>query len=198
MGDGFVPELEQQLLGAILSGGDSRAVFAMVDDHHFVEPVHQRIYALAKLAHEKYSSSNLPVVAKLVSDDLAKEFQAATGQEINGYMARCAASTVYGAGTALRAAKNVMSQWGRLRLATDTAAIAAAAQSPEADPVELVRSLGAGMDEVLAAIRKGGKGRTRQTLAEGSRAAIEASREARHKGGLTGITTGLRPHSRSG
>lgn len=191
MSNGFQPGVEQQVIGAILGGGDCGPVLAMLEPDHFVEPIHQRVFALARIAHEKYSSTNLPVVAGLIDEDLAKEFKAATGEELTQYLARCVGGTVFGNGTVVKGARNVLGQWGRIRLATDAGAIAAAAADPSADPVELIRSLGAAMDDILSAVRRGGRGRTRQTIMEASRLALEASREARAKNGLTGITTGL-------
>lgn len=191
MTEGFVPAPEQHLLGTILSGGDCRAVLSMVDEGHFVEPAHRKIYALAKLAHAKFSSTNMPVVAKLVDAETAKDFLAQTGIPINEYMASITANTVYGAGTAVQAGRNVIGQWARLRIATDAGAIGQAALDIGADPAQLARSLGLIMDDVLSLVRVGGKGKTRQTLAEATRDAIAASREARNHGGLTGITSGL-------
>lgn len=191
MNNGFLPELEQQVLGAILSGEDCRGVFSMLDERHFVEPVHQRIYGLCRLAHERYSATTVPVVAKLVDEELATAFKAATGKDINAYLAQCAGASVYGAGTVAQAARNVVYQWGRIRLATDAAAIAEAASSPEADPIAMVQALGSTLDEIQSEVRRGGRGRTRQTFSEASEAAIAASREARAANGVTGITTGL-------
>lgn len=191
MTNGFLPGIEQQVLGAILSGEDCGPVLSMMEPENFVEPVHQRIFALARVAHEKYSSTRLPVVAKLIDDQLAKDFKAETGLDLNQYLARCASETVYSAGTVARAARNVLGQWGRIRLANEAGAVAAAASDPAADAIELIRTLGAAMDDVLSVVKRGGRGKTRQTIMDASRAAIEASREARARKGLTGLTTGL-------
>ena len=42
----FVAEIEQNLLGAILSGGDHRPTLARLTPDHFVEPAHAEIYRL--------------------------------------------------------------------------------------------------------------------------------------------------------
>lgn len=191
MAKGFLLAPEQHLLGIILSGGDCRAILSMVDERHFVEPSHRIIFSLAKLAHEKFSSTNMPVVAKLVEPEQAASFRAQTGKEINAYMASLAGDIVFGAGTAAQAARNVIGQWGRLRIATAADGIAEAARDTAADPGELARALGLTMDEVLSQIRTGGRGKTRSTLAEATKAAIAASRVAKASGGLTGITSGL-------
>lgn len=159
MSDGFVAAPEQHLLGMILSGGDCRAALSMVDERHFVEPAHRIIFSLAKLAHERFSSTNLPVVAKLIEPQDANAFLSQTGIPITEYMATIAGQTVYGVGNAAQAARNVISQWGRLRIATSAEGIALAAREPSADPVEMARALGITMDEVLAEVRVGGEAR---------------------------------------
>ncbi|UXN69926.1 DnaB-like helicase C-terminal domain-containing protein [Devosia neptuniae] len=196
MSDGFVAAPEQHLLGMILSGGDCRAALSMVDERHFVEPAHRIIFSLAKLAHERFSSTNLPVVAKLIEPQDANAFLSQTGIPITEYMATIAGQTVYGVGNAAQAARNVISQWGRLRIATSAEGIALAAREPSADPVEMARALGITMDEVLAEVRVGGRGKTRQTIAEATRDALAASRAARASGGITGISSGLADYDR--
>lgn len=191
MTNGYIPGIEQHVIGAILSGGDCSAVLRMLDPDHFVEPIHQRVFELCRTAHDRYSSTTLPVVSKLIDEQLAKDFKTLTGDELGVYLAKCVSSTVYGAGSLAKGARNVMNQWGRIRLATDAGAVASAASDPSADPIELIRSFGAAMDDVVSSLRRGGRGKTRQTIIDASRAALAASREARANKGLTGITTGL-------
>jgi replicative DNA helicase len=191
MTNGYIPGIEQHVIGAILSGGDCSVVLRMLEPDYFVEPIHARLFELCRVAHDRYSSTTLPVVSKLIDEQLATDFKTASGHELGPYLAKCVSNTVYGSGSLAKGARNVINQWARIRLATDAGAVAAAASDPAADPVELVRSFGAAMDDVMSSVRRGGRGKTRHTIMEASKDAIQASREARANKGLTGITTGL-------
>lgn len=188
---GFVPELEQQLLGAILSGGDHRQIFAMLDDDQFIEPVHKHLFAAARVAQERFSATTIPVVVRLLSEEVRKEFKAATGGEIAAYMAKCTSATMYGAGTAARAARNVAAQAARLRLADEARLVAEAAQSTDCDPVALLRELAGTIDQIGSSLRRGAKGQSRVSAGTAAENAMVAAKEARERNGLTGITTGL-------
>lgn len=188
---GFVPEVEQQLLGAILLGGEHRGVFALLDESHFLEPVHQVIYSAAKVAFERYSSTSLPAVLRIVPEDAKTAFKAATGTELAAYLQRLADSTTFGAGSMGAAARNVLDQWARIYLAQETVAIGEAARAPDADVRKLVHELGAAIDLVGSQVRRAGRGKTRVHAADALEAALVEAEAARERGGLTGITTGL-------
>ena len=59
----YVPEIEQNLLGAILSGGDHRATLARLTPEHFTEPAHAEIYRLACAAQEQYGTTDMPTTS---------------------------------------------------------------------------------------------------------------------------------------
>lgn len=168
-----------------------RAVFSMIDAENFVEPIHGKVFEAAKLAHERYSSTTFPVVARLLNDEDQEAFQAQTGQKLTAYLASCLSGTVYSPGTAAQAAKNVLRQWARLSVAREAQIIREAAQSPEADPTDLIRSIATNLDGIQSRIRKHGRGKTRSTFAEATAGVIEDALSAREKKGITGITTGL-------
>lgn len=50
--EGFVVEIEQNLLGIMLKGGDQRAVLTRLEPQHFIEPIHAEIYRTMQLTHE--------------------------------------------------------------------------------------------------------------------------------------------------
>lgn len=189
--DGFIPEVEQQLLGAILSGGDHRMIFAMLDDSQFVEPVHGAIFAAARAAHERFSNTTVPVVIQLVPARVQKDFAAAVGKPLAAYMAECTSATLHSAGTAVAAARKVMQQWARIQLAGEARTLAAASALPDADVKALLRDAASVIDDLGSGLRRTGRGRSTLWLGDASTLAIEAARLARDAKGITGITTGL-------
>lgn len=189
--DGYIPDIEQQLLGAILAGGEHRAVFAMVRNDQLVEPVHQAIFAAARVAHDRFSRTTIPTVVQLLPSEVKAQFKTATGRELAAYMAECTSATVYGVGTATRAARNVLGQWARLRLASEARLVATAADAPDADPVTLLRELASTVDDIGSSLRSGGRQTSTRWIGAAADDALAAAVAARDKGGLTGITTGL-------
>jgi len=189
--DGFIPEVEQHLLGAILAGGDHRAVFAMLDDSQFVEPIHGHIYAAARIAMDRFSNTTVPVVLPLVSAEARQQFKSATGDELGAYMGQCTTATLFGAGTSHSAARKVIAQWARVQLVNDAKAFALAAAAPEVDVKALLRELASVVDDLSSSVNRSGRAKSSYWLGEASRAALEAAQLARNSRGLTGITTGL-------
>lgn len=188
---GFIPEVEQQLLGSILNGGDHRAVFAMLDDNQFVEPVHQQIYIAARAAMDRYSNTTLPVVLQLVPIEVRQQFAAGAGTELGTYMGECTSATLVSAGTSHAAARKVIQQWARIRLVQDAKAMAISAASPDTDVLALLRELASIADELQSSVRRTGRPKSSYWLGEASRLTLEAAQLAKNAGGLTGITTGL-------
>ena len=47
----FVPEIEQNVLGAVLLGGDIHETLSILKEHHFVEAFHREVYRAAMAAH---------------------------------------------------------------------------------------------------------------------------------------------------
>ena len=188
---GFVPEVEQQLLGALLEGGNHTALLSSLEERQFVNALHAGIYGAIRTAHDRYSSTALPVVAKVADDELHRLCKQLTGGDLNPYLAALSADTVYSAGTAAKAAQNVVKQHARVLLAQEAGRIAAAAADPAADPQELVRATGTTFDDIVTDLRQGARRRSRVHAAEASAAAMQAAREAQERQGLTGITSGL-------
>ena len=188
---GFIPEIEQNLLGALLRGGDHRAAMARLEEQHFIEPVHQAVFGAILKAHECYGTTTMPTVAKIIPSQLAADFKAATGMTLNAYLAECVTGTTYEPATSRTGAKAVLSQWARLNLGHEAGMLASAAADPGADPLQLARILGSHVDEVTSHLRGGRRGKTRFRISEAADAALVAAREARERQGLVGITSGL-------
>lgn len=188
---GYVPETEQNLLGALLCGGNHAATVAMLEERHFVNAVHGDIFRLTRLAHDRYSSTMVPTVARLADDATKERCKASTGMDFAVYLARLAAGTTYSHATAGKGAQNVIRQSARLMLAEEGQRLAAAASDPATDPTELVRAAGSAFDEILADVRTGNRRRSRVTAAQATTNAMQAARDAQARRGLTGITSGL-------
>lgn len=166
-------------------------VFAMLDDHQFVEPVHGQIYAAARIAMDRFSNTTVPVVLQLIPAEVRQQFKSATGAELGAYMAECTSMTLVGAGTSHAAARKVMAQWARIELVHEAKAVAAAAAAPDSDVKALLRELASVVDGLGSSVRRTGRPKSTYWLGEASRLALEAAQLARNAGGLTGITTGL-------
>lgn len=189
---GFVIEVEQELLGSLLSGGDFRRVAGILEDRHFVEPMHSALFALIRSAFERYNSTSVPVVARLVPDDLATAFKANLGTTANAYLANLCANTVFGPSGLEQNARKIVEQWARLTIAAEAGRLHAAANDPNSNPVDLVTAAGQAFDDILTDVRRGPRRKTRVTLADAAQNAFAAAQEARQRGsGLTGITWGL-------
>lgn len=189
---GFVIEVEQEVLGALLSGGDFRRVVGILHERHFVEPLHQRLFAVIRSAFERYNSTSVPVVARLIPEELATGFKTHTTGTINAYLASLCANTVLGPAGLEQNARKIVEQWARVSIAGEAGRLHAAASDPNTNPVELVTAAGQAFDDILADVRRGPRRKTRMSLAEAAQNAFTAAEEARQRGsGLTGITWGL-------
>lgn len=187
----FITEIEQEVLGALLSGADFRRVIGVLEDRHFVEPLHREIFKVMSIAFERYNSTTLPVVARLITDDTQMAFKLRS-TTANTYLARLASDTVYGAGQLETNARRIVEQWARLSVFEEAGRLQAAANDPRSSPVDLVTNSGQVFDDILTHVRKGPKRKTRVSLSEATGNALTASREAAARGsGLTGITWGL-------
>lgn len=189
---GFVIEIEQELLGALLSGGDFRRISGIIQERHFVEPTHGMLFGVIRSASERYNSTSVPVVARLIPEDMALAFKLKLNQPINAYLANLCAGTVFGAGGLEQNARKIVEQWARITIAEEASRLQAAANDPNSNPVDLVTSSGQAFDDILADVRRGPKRKTRVSLSEAAGNAFLAAEEGQQRGsGLTGISWGL-------
>lgn len=188
----FIVELEQEVLGSLLAGGDFRKVAGSLQSKHFVEPIHARLFDVVKTAYERYNSTSVPVVARLIPADLDMAFKAKLETTAAGYLARLASNACFGPAGLETSARRVVEQWCRVNLADEAARLHAAANDPGSNPVELVTLAGQAFDDIMADMRRGARKKTRLSLAEATVDAVSSAKRARERGnGLTGITWGL-------
>jgi replicative DNA helicase len=189
---GFVVEIEQEVLGTLLAGGDFRRVAGLLEDHHFIEPLHGKLFAVIRSAHERYNSTTVPVVAKLISEEMSLAYKLKVNEPINVYLANLCANTVFGNPALEQNARKLVEQWARLNIAQEAGRLQAAANDPASSPSELVTHAGQTFDDILSQCRKGPKRKTRVSLLEATDNALFAAEEAKSRGsGLTGVTWGL-------
>lgn len=188
---GFVIEIEQNLLGAVLSGGDQRAALARISPEQFEEPAHREIWRLCQSAQEQYGTTAMPTVSRMIAAEFSQGFKDQMGQPVAAYMAGLVSATPFDTKNMRNAVRAHLSQWARLGIASEADAIAQAAADPSANPAEMIRLAVGRMDEIASHVRAGHRSNTRQTFAQAAQEAITASIEAKGRRGLTGITSGL-------
>lgn len=189
---GYIEEPEKEVLGTLLFGGDFRKVAGFLREEHFIADLHQILFATIRTAFERFGSTTVPVVARLLPDDRSASFQARTGKTAAGYMASLSDSNVLGNAGLERAAKAVISQWARLKAGEVAGTLQAASLDPSADAARLIQAAVSDFDMIAAEMRAGPRRKTRVALSSAMESAIASAHEAGQRGsGLTGMTWGL-------
>ena len=189
---GFVIELEQEVLGALLISGQHSAVRGVVRADHFLEPLHRRIFEMIELAANRYNSSRLDLVHKMFPTDEVKAWSDRLKTPLGSYLANLAANTVRGVPGLKDSVPNLIQQWARISVGSEAERIRLASADPGIDPSELVRSATRSLDDVAAGLRGATKGKTRFSISEAADVALDEVQAAINKGGgITGITWGL-------
>lgn len=190
--NGFVAEIEQEVLGALLFGGDFRKVAGQLRDEHFIADPHRIIFAAIATAYEQYGSTSLPVVAKLLPTDAATGFMDKTGKSAVSYMSSLSETVVYGNAGLERSSKAVIGQWARLKAGELAVRMGTAACDPSSDPAKLIQGMAGDLDIVASEMKSGPRRKTQASIGEASRSAIVEIEAAIQRGnGLTGTTFGL-------
>ncbi len=190
--EAYVPEIEQDVLGTILFGGDFRKVSHFLREDHFIPEVHRVLYRAIRAAHDNYGSTTLSVVSRLIPDEAAMMFSQATERTPLAYMADLAGTIVVGPSGLERGAKAVISQWARLRAAEIGRLLRDTAHDATSDPKAVLQGVAADLDSVAAELRAGPTRKTMSTMDAATKDALEEVRSAMAKGGgLTGHTWGL-------
>lgn len=189
---GFVIEVEQEVLGAILSSGNHTLVRGTVRATHFIEPLHRRIFEMIEIAADRYKSARLDVVFKMFPADEAKAWTDQLGRPLAAYLAELATKAVFGAGGLKISVPTLLQHWARLTVGAEADRIARAASDPAVEPRELIRAATRALDDVAGELRGGIKGKTRYSLSEAADTALDEVQAAISRGnGITGITWGL-------
>lgn len=189
---GYVQEIEQEVLGTLLFGGDFRKVMSSLKEEHFIADPHRILFAAIRTAFEQFGSTTVPIVARLISEDVSRGFMDRLGNGATAYMASLSSFNVAGNSGLERAAKAVVAQWARLKAGEIAASLQAASSDPAADPAKLLQSATAEFDLIASEMRSGPRRKTRVSLYDAAGNAFAAANDARERGnGLTGITWGL-------
>lgn len=189
---GHVIEIEQEVLGAVLSSGQHSAVRGTVRAEYFIEPLHRRLYEMIELAAERYNSASIGLVFKMFPPEEAKNWSDFLKEPLATYMARLVSNSVYGAGGLKISVPNLIQQWARVSVGAEAQRIAIAATDPATDASELIKATTRALDGVATELRGNGRGKTRFSISEAADAALDQAQQAIQSGsGITGITWGL-------
>ena len=186
----FTPEIEQEVLGALITGAQFPSVSMIADIEHFLHPAHKRIFDACKTAHERTGSCKT-AFAYIDKEALTSEL---SNENIKAgeYLAHIAANVTFGTKNITQSAKKVVEQWARLAVAEELDALSEAAKDPASDIKTIVSRAGSSLDEIMADVRGGVNRKSRFNLTEASQNALEAAKLARERGsGLTGMDWGL-------
>ncbi|MBB3997238.1 replicative DNA helicase [Aureimonas pseudogalii] len=189
--DGYVPELEQSLLGVLLQGNGLARVQPYLNEQHFRAEDHRIIYRAIQDAFERSGTTDVRVVAKLLPEGFDFEFKTRHGLGIHQYLARLIGECVHTVASIDKVAKSVVEQWARLAFAEQMELASIAARDPSASVGKLIKTAGTVLEELGSGVRRSASRRSRMSAGEAGDAAIAAAREAMKNGaGLTGVTWG--------
>ncbi|MGE8110424.1 DnaB-like helicase N-terminal domain-containing protein [Erwinia amylovora] len=106
----FIVEIECEVLGTLLANADYRKVADILEPIHFIEPIHREIFKSIIAAHEQYANNSMPIVLKLIDDDVVLAFEQAAEITLSQYMAKLVATSIYGPASLDKTAKRVVLQ----------------------------------------------------------------------------------------
>jgi replicative DNA helicase len=188
----YIPEIEQNILGSLMAGGDGSEVLSMLEEKHFVEYAHKYIFRAIKIATAKYGSCNPVVVVRLLEHEAAEPIKKFSGIEVSGYIASLAGMATSFAGGAKARAKTVIEQWARLSVANEAGKLFASASDPMADVKSVAREAAKEFDDILSELEASAGRQDRIVIGSAAERAVDAAIKAKESGnGLTGITWGL-------
>lgn len=189
----FIPELEQEVLGALLLSGDIKYLPGSLQPGHFIEPFHREIFANMQLAAEQYKSVRMDLVHKLMATVMDMDaIQQQLGISLRAYLARLSGATVRAAPGLKDSIPAMLHQWARFSVGREAERLFAASADPGTNPGELIRTASRAFDDVSSMLRSGRQRKTMFTIGEAAESAIDAVTEAMNRGnGLTGTTWGL-------
>ncbi|PRD40434.1 DNA helicase [Phyllobacterium phragmitis] len=188
----FVPEVEREVLGALLLGGDIRKVSSFLPPDHFVVDAHRVLFEAACSAAEQYGSCRPNIVARLLPPESDALFKQRFEQSPQAYIAKLATDCVYGAPRLDKTAHAVVAQWARLKAAEEGLRLHAVASDAGNDADKLIKDVSRNLDDIASHLRIGPKRKTLITLAEATEQALAEAEDAINRGSdVTGVTWGL-------
>ena len=186
----FIPEIEQEVLGTLLSGAPMNLVAPHLEQYHFLHPAHQLIYEACTKANSNYSSCSMSIVSKLIDEQAF--WGAIKGETSKGeYLAHMISNVVFGRARLHESCKKVVEQWARVTLADALNSHAEACNDNSADIRSVSIQIGETVDDIMTDVRKGIGQKTRHTIFDAANDGLRAADEARRNKGVTGITWGL-------
>src|SRR5690606_29957341 len=117
--ESFVVEVEQDLLGSIMQSGELSRVSGIVRADHFVEPLHAFLFGYFQSASERYGSVTPPIILKLIPEEDRRAWDARLETGLSAYLASMLAGCVSGGRFIERAARKVVEQSGRMKIAAE-------------------------------------------------------------------------------
>lgn len=191
--DAYVPEIEQEVLGTLLLiGGDFRKVMSFLREDHFITDVHRILFRAIRAAHEQYSQTAMPLVARMLPSDASSLFVQQTDMTPMEYMASLGPAIVNGTAGLERSGKAVIAQWARLKVGDTGRMMQDAAYDATSDAKTLIQGVAEQLDTISAEMRAGPRRKTLHTMETATDEAIADVRDAMQRGnGLTGHTWGL-------
>ncbi|MFC3208193.1 replicative DNA helicase [Aquamicrobium soli] len=187
-----MPEIEQDVLGTLLFGGDFRKVMSFLREEHFVADVHRLLFHAIRAAHDQYGATSMPIVSRLLPADANILFSQKVEQSPMEYMAWLASKVFTGPAALERGGKAVVSQWARLKTAEVGKMLRDTAHDAASDTKATIQAVAADLDAIASELRSTGNRKSRVTLAQAAESAFLEIEEAQRRGhGLTGITYGL-------
>lgn len=189
----YIPELEQEVLGALLLSGDVKHVPGSLEPGHFIEPFHRDLFASMKQAADQYRSVRLDLVRNVLAATVDMEgVEKQLGIPVPEYLARLVGGTVRGAAGLKDSVPAMMHQWARFSLGREAERVLLAAADPGTSPADIIRTAAQTFDDVASNLRRGKHRKTLFSIGEASENAVSAVSEAmKQGGGLTGTTWGL-------
>jgi replicative DNA helicase len=190
--DGFVVEVEQNLLGALLMGADFRRVAGMLRPEHFIEDFHRDLFGYIGQAFSSLGSATILTVLKVMPDDARKAWELRLPVTVAQYLTGLHASTPVSQGRVEDAARHVIDQWARLTCGREASKVVAATVDPAGDPRKIIKTMAETLDAIGSDLRAGKRRKTRFTAGEAADLAIQETEAAiAHGNGLTGASWGL-------
>jgi replicative DNA helicase len=187
----FIPDIEQEVLGTLLSGASFPTASLVLETRHFIDPAHQIIYEACANAHDNYASCKLNVVSKLIDDDAIRDALKKDNLTKKQYLAQLVANTYTGRSRLSESCRKVVEQWARISISEEFTMLAEASADSATNIRRIVTYSGEKLDDIMSDVRRGTGRKSRYSLYEASQEGFKAADEARMRKGLTGITWGL-------
>lgn len=190
--EGYVAEIEQEVLGTLLTGGAFPLVSTVCHVDHMIHPAHKRIFEACKISHERTGTCALPSAVNFLDKEALTKEVAVMGVNAGQYLASLCAGIVSGKPRIVESAKKVVEQYARLAISEELAVLSEASAQPSCDIRKIVSRAGERLDDIMVDVRRGANRKTRYRVEEATQNALEQAREARQRGsGLTGVTWGF-------